>query len=196
MRELVLASSSPYRAALLEKLGLPFITSAPYINEARIGAESAPQLAERLALEKAFALAQDHPDALIIGSDQVAELDGTQLTKPGSFDRAVDQLQRCSGRGVIFHTGLCLLDPRSGTHQKAVEPFEVAFRELEPDEIENYLRREEPYDCAGSFKCEGLGITLFRGLNGRDFNSLIGLPLIRLCEMLRVKGVNPLLPEA
>lgn len=189
MPGLVLASSSPYRRALLERLGLAFDCAAPDIDESPRADETAEQLTRRLALNKAQALADRFTDHLIIGSDQVLLLDGQPVSKPGNHTAARQQLRRCSGRTVEFTTSLCLLNSRTGAYQLASEPFHVSFRELDEDSIERYLLREQPYDCAGSFKMEGLGITLFRALRGDDPNSLIGLPLIRLCEMLRQEGV-------
>lgn len=190
MPRLILASSSPYRRALLERLGLPFRCAAPNINESLAPGESPEQLTQRLALSKALALSEHFPEHLIIGSDQVLLLDGHPISKPGSHAAATEQLRRCSGRTVHFTTGLCLLNSVTGAYQLASEPFSVSFREMTADSIERYLRSEQPYDCAGSFKVEGLGITLFRALHGDDPNSLIGLPLIRLCEMLRKEGLQ------
>lgn len=189
MSNLVLASSSPYRRALLERLGLPFVHAAPEVDEAVLPGETPVQLTLRLALGKARALAERFPDHLIIGSDQVLLLDGRPVSKPGHHTAAREQLRRCSGRTVEFTTSLCLLNSATGQHQLASEPFRVSFRELDEDSIERYLQREQPYDCAGSFKMEGLGISLFSALQGDDPHSLIGLPLIRLCEMLRNEGV-------
>lgn len=189
MPGLVLASSSPYRRVLLERLGLTFDCAAPDIDESPRTDETARELTRRLALGKAQALAGRFTDHLIIGSDQVLLLDGQPVSKPGNHAAARQQLRRCSGRTVEFTTSLCLFNSRTGAYQLASEPFHVSFRELDEDSIERYLLREQPYDCAGSFKMEGLGITLFRALRGDDPNSLIGLPLIRLCEMLRQEGV-------
>lgn len=190
MIALVLASSSPYRRQLLERLGLPFECAAPALDESPLAGETPEQLTQRLALAKARALAERFPRHLIIGSDQVLLLDGQPVSKPGDHPTAAAQLRRCSGRSVLFTTALCLLNSATGQYQLTSEPFEVSFRELDTDSIERYLRAEQPYDCAGSFKMEGLGITLFRSLRGDDPNSLIGLPLIRLCEMLRNEGVR------
>lgn len=190
MRTLVLASTSVFRSQLLERLGLPFVTAAPDIDEARLVDEPAEALVQRLALEKAQAVATRYPDALIIGSDQVATLDEQILGKPGNHARAVEQLTDSSGRVVQFFTGLCLLDAATGQHQLCCEPFSVHFRSLSQDQIEAYLQREQPYKCAGSFKSEGLGIALFSRLEGDDPNSLIGLPLIRLIAMLETYGVQ------
>ncbi|HRD48983.1 MAG: septum formation inhibitor Maf [Candidatus Competibacter sp.] len=191
-RRLVLASTSPFRRELLARLGLPFAVQAPDTDESRLPGEDAPTLVARLAQRKAQAVVRHDPMALIIGSDQVAVLDDEIIGKPGHHERAVAQLQRASGRTVIFYTGLCLLDRASGQQQIAVEPFRVLFRQLTPEMIENYLRREQPYHCAGSFKSEGLGIALFERLEGDDPSSLIGLPLIQLTRMLEAAGVKVL----
>ncbi|MCL7944930.1 Maf-like protein [Marinobacter sp. ATCH36] len=194
MRPLLLASSSPYRRNLLTRLGLPFETASPDIDESPAENETAEHLATRLAQKKAEALAKAWPDHWIIGSDQVACLqDGTLLNKPGNHEQAVQQLLRSSGQRVSFMTGLALLNSGSGELQTHCEHFHAHFRQLSPEEIENYLHLETPYDCAGSFKMEGLGITLFSRLEGRDPNSLVGLPLIALNDMLRNWGLNPLL---
>lgn len=193
-RPLLLASSSPYRRELLERLSLPFETASPDIDESPKPDESPEQLAIRLAESKARALAGQYPQHWIIGSDQVACLpDGTLLAKPGSHEQATSQLQRSSGQTVQFLTGLTLHDPSSGRSQTHCEQFAVHFRDLTEEEIGGYLHKEQPYDCAGSFRMEGLGITLFQAMEGRDPNSLIGLPLIALNEMLRNWGLNPLL---
>ena len=193
-RSLLLASSSPYRRELLARLGITFTSASPDIDETPGSGETAEQLARRLAESKARALANEYPEHWIIGSDQVACLpDGTLLSKPGNHAEAVKQLRQSSGQTVLFLTGLTLLDAGSGRSQTHCEPFEVRFRDLTSAEIETYLLREQPYDCAGSFRMEGLGITLFRGMEGRDPNSLIGLPLIALTDMLRNWNRNPLL---
>ena len=191
MPPIVLASSSPYRQNLLRRLGLPFTSESPAIDESARPGESPPDLVTRLARAKAEAVASHHAEALIIGSDQVAELEGEILTKPLDHARAVTQLRACRGRRVTFHTGLCLLNTGSGRSHSAWVPFEVEFRQLADGQIERYLRREKPYDCAGSFKVEGLGIALFTRLMGEDYNSLVGLPLIALCDMLIEEGVDP-----
>jgi MAF protein len=186
---IILASSSVYRRELLQRLQLPFEWASPAIDETPLPREAPAALAERLACAKANALAERYPRHLIIGSDQVASLDGDPLGKPGDFATALRQLQACSSRRVEFATGLCLLDSRDGTRQSAVETFSVVFRRLETRQIENYLHREQPFDCAGSFKVEGLGIALFERLEGDDPTALIGLPLIRLVSMLERAGV-------
>lgn len=187
-RRLILASTSPFRRELLMRLGLPFTVQAPEADETGLPDEAAPALAARLAERKARSVAQSTPAALIIGSDQAAVVDGNIIGKPGNHSRAVAQLQRASGRTVLFHTGLCLLDSASGQCQVAVEEFRVVFRPLTATMIEAYLQRERPYQCAGSFKSEGLGIALFERLEGDDPTSLIGLPLIRLTRMLEAAG--------
>ena len=188
-RRLILASTSPFRRELLTRLGLPFAVQAPDVDETGQPGETAPALVARLAEAKAAAVARQQPAALIIGSDQAAVLDGAIIGKPGDHQQAVAQLQRASGRTVVFYTGLCLLDSASGQRQIAVEEFRVVFRALTPAMIEAYLQREQPYQCAGSFKSEGLGIALFERLEGADPTSLIGLPLIRLTRMLEAAGV-------
>ncbi|WP_298447845.1 Maf family nucleotide pyrophosphatase [uncultured Marinobacter sp.] len=193
-KHLLLASSSPYRRELLARLGLPFSCASPNINESPVPGEAPGALATRLAESKSRALASSYPSHWIIGSDQVAALpNGTLLNKPGNYSTAFQQLEQCSNKSVNFHTGLALLDADSGNLQTYSEQFTVHFRDLTTREIDAYLRKEEPYDCAGSFKMEGLGITLFRELQGRDPNSLVGLPLIALNEMLIAWGRNPLL---
>lgn len=188
MQPLVLASTSLYRKELLQRLGLEFTTAAPNVDETHRPAEAAEHLVRRLAEEKARAVAHKFPDALIIGSDQVAVIDTEILTKPGTHENAVSQLQRSSGQCVTFYTGLCLLNVHTGQTQIEVIPFRVYFRALNAAQIENYLRREQPYNCAGSFKSEGLGIALFERLEGDDPATLIGLPLIRLTRMLENAG--------
>lgn len=188
-RRLILASTSPFRRELLARLGLPFAVRPPEVDETRQPGEEAPALVARLAEWKAQAIARQEPAALVIGSDQAAVLAGEIVGKPGDHERAVAQLRRASGRTVTFYTGLCLLDSASNQRQVTVEVFQVAFRRLTAEMIEGYLRREQPYQCAGSFKSEGLGIALFERLEGDDPTSLIGLPLIRLTRMLEAAGV-------
>ncbi len=192
--QLVLASSSRYRRALLEQLRLPFASASPDIDETPLPGETVAALVARLALAKARALASQFPAALIIGSDQACALDARILGKPGNAANAREQLRSCSGRQVTFHTGLVLYDAQSATWQHTVDTYTVQFRELSEAEIAYYVEQEQPFDCAGSFKVEGLGITLFIALEGRDFNSLIGLPLLSLCGLLREAGLNPLAP--
>lgn len=189
MPDLVLASSSPYRQALLEKLGLPFVCASPNIDETPLANESPAELTSRLATAKARALADRFPRHLIIGSDQVACIDLQILGKPGSAANAAAQLKLASGRRVEFFTGLCLLDSASGETQTRVEGFTVHFRPLSDQQIAAYIDREQPLDCAGSFKSEGLGIALFERLEGDDPNALIGLPLIQLTTMLERAGM-------
>lgn len=186
--QLVLASTSIYRRQLLEKLNLEFVTCSPEIDESRLPDEIPEQLVARLAEQKARAVASQFSDALIIGSDQVAINDGKILGKPGNHAAAVNQLKRASGKRVSFLTGLCLLNSKSGRVQTEVVPFNVIFRPLTDLQIEHYLQQEQPYNCAGSFKSEGLGIALFERLEGDDPNTLIGLPLIRLIYMLESEG--------
>ncbi|WP_067703178.1 MULTISPECIES: nucleoside triphosphate pyrophosphatase [unclassified Erwinia] len=192
MTQLVLASTSPFRQALLAKLALPFITAAPEVDETPQPGESATALVTRLAEAKARALAGRYSDHLIIGSDQVCVIDGKITGKPHTPENARQQLRRASGHSVVFYTGLALFESRNNRLQVICEPFSVDFRELTDREIKNYIDREQPLSCAGSFKCEGLGITLFDRLSGRDPNALIGLPLIALCDMLRQAGMDPL----
>ena len=177
--QLVLASSSPYRRTLLARLGLPFINASPDIDESPLPGETAQALVERLALGKAKALSDKYSEALIIGSDQVCLCGTTILGKPGDMARARLQLQLCSGRQVDFYTSLVVLNSATGSWQKSLDIFSVTFRNLGETEIQNYLQREQPFDCAGSFKAEGLGISLFEKMAGKDFHSLIGLPLIK-----------------
>ncbi len=186
---IVLASTSAFRKAVLEKLDLPFDTRSPQTDETRFEGESPQQLVERLAVAKAKAVAGTCGNALIIGSDQVAVIDGEILGKPGSHEKAVKQLQQVSGKTVRFFTGLCLLSAATGNYQREVVPFDVVFRKLTDAQIENYLQKEKPYNCAGSFKSEALGICLFEKLQGDDPNTLVGLPLIRLVRMLEQEGV-------
>ena len=189
MKQLVLASTSPFRKSLLEKLAVSFITEAPHTDETPHADEPPETLVRRLAEAKARDVASRHPNALIIGSDQVACVEGRVQGKPGSRENAIAQLSQASGRAVNFHTGLCLLDSATGRAQVTVEHFTVHFRSLARDQIERYVDHERPFDCAGSFKSEGYGITLFSALEGRDPNSLIGLPLIALVEMLEKVGI-------
>ena len=193
MKAILLASSSTYRRELLGKLRLPFTWASPDIDETPLHLESPQQLVERLALLKAKKLAQTHPNTLIISSDQVAVLDNTIIGKPHEHERAVEQLRQSSGRSVTFKTSLCLLNTSTNTHQMRTESVEVHFRPLTDAQINHYLTLEQPFDCAGSFKCEGLGIALFEKISTNDPNTLIGLPLIKLTEMLKEEGIDPLL---
>ncbi|WP_332706037.1 nucleoside triphosphate pyrophosphatase [Plesiomonas shigelloides] len=191
--KLILASTSPFRKQLLEKLGIPFQCANPDIDETARPDESAEQLVVRLAQEKARAVATLYPEHLIIGSDQVCVLNGHITGKPLTVERAEEQLSLASGQCITFYTGLCVYDSRNGQYQSHCEPFHVHFRSLSAAEIHAYVAKEQPLWCAGSFKCEGLGITLFERLEGDDPNALIGLPLIRLNQMLIQQGCNPLL---
>lgn len=193
--QLVLASTSPFRRSILDKLGFPFECCAPDTDETAQADESAENLVMRLAEAKARSVAgqyRDHPRTLIIGSDQVALLDGKIMGKPGTHENALRQLRAASGKRVEFHTGLCLLNADNGESQCTDEVFSVYFRDLSEQQIEAYLRREQPYNAAGSFKSEALGITLFTQMQGDDPNTLVGLPLIRLNEMLLNQGVDVL----
>lgn len=188
-QKLILASTSPYRRELLGRLGLPFEVANPQTDESALPGEMPEALALRLSEAKARAVAAAYPDALIIGSDQVATVDSQIYGKPGSHERAVEQLHALSGKTVNFFTGLCLFNARTGTADVRGIPTLVTFRELTDTEIDNYLRREPAYNCAGSAKSEGLGIALLRSMKGDDPNALVGLPLIALCDMLRRQGV-------
>lgn len=187
--QLILASTSRYRKALLEKLGKPFQCEAPEVDESPLPGESAEALVARLAHAKASAVARQHDQGLIIGSDQVCVCDGRILGKPGTVENAVAQLLAAQGKSVTFYTGLCVLDAATGRAEQLVEPFRVHFRRLEEAAIRRYVAAEQPLDCAGSFKCEGMGIVLFERLEGRDPNALIGLPLIGLVELLGRHGL-------
>lgn len=190
MPRLVLASTSAYRRELLARLQIPFQTADPDTDESALPGESPPATAERLSVAKAKAVADRFPDALIIGSDQVAFMDSQRFGKPLTRERAIAQLRAMRGRTVIFHTGLCLHNSATGRSQVCGVPTEVAFRQLDDAEIERYLDKEHPYHCAGSAKSEGLGIALLSSMRGDDPNALIGLPLIALCEMLRTEGIQ------
>ena len=187
--KLVLASTSAYRRELLQRFGLPFEVARPDIDESPLPGETPQATAERLAVEKARAVAGQFEDALIIGSDQVAHMGDTRFGKPGTVERAVAQLQSMSGRTVVFHTALAVLNTRSGHVQLDAVPTQVRFRTLGDDEIVRYVNKERPLDCAGSAKSEGLGITLLDALSGDDPNALVGLPLIALARMLRNEGI-------
>jgi septum formation protein len=189
---LVLASTSRYRCELLQRLRLPFVAMAPEVDEVAAPGEAPAALAQRLALAKANAVAARQPHAIVIGSDQVAELDGAALGKPGKHDRAVQQLRAMRGRVVRFHTALAVTCVSSGFLQQALVTVNVRFRQLTDREIERYLVLEQPYDCAGSAKCETLGIVLADAIESDDPTALIGLPLIRTAAMLRAAGLDPL----
>tara|TARA_R110002094_G_scaffold37999_4_gene50833 strand:- start:52 stop:630 length:579 start_codon:yes stop_codon:yes gene_type:complete len=190
MRRLILASTSPFRKSLLEKLQLRFSCQAPDIDETPNHDESAEALVQRLAQAKAEKIGSTTPDALIIGSDQVAVLNGGIIGKPHTHPRATEQLRACSGQVITFYTGLCLHDSNSGKSERICDLFRVHFRPLSDDQIERYLQREQPYQCAGSFMAEGLGISLFKKLEGDDPNTLVGLPLIRLIKLLHRQGIE------
>jgi len=191
-RLLVLGSTSPYRRELLSRLKLPFQTAVPAVDETPRPGEPPLELARRLALAKARAVAAQHPEAVVIGSDQVADLAGEPLGKPETHDRAVAQLRRMSGRTVVFQTAVAVVCEASGFEQLEVAPVKVSFRDLGDAEIEAYLRAEQPYDCAGSARSEGLGIALLDAIDSDDPTALVGLPLIRTCRMLRAAGVKVL----
>ena len=188
-RPLVLGSTSVYRRELLQRLRLPFTVAAPAVDETPLPGEPPAQLAQRLALAKAHAVATLHPEAIVIGSDQVADLAGQPLGKPGDHARATAQLQRMRGHTVVFHTAVAVVCHASGFVQTDLAPVRVRFRELSDAEIERYLRAEQPYDCAGSAKSEGLGISLLEAIDSDDPTALIGLPLIRTCRLLRAAGL-------
>lgn len=192
MQRILLASTSAYRQQLLAKLHLPFICAAPQTDETPLPGESAEALVLRLAAAKAQALSIAYPDHLIIGSDQVCVIQDQIIGKPYTEENACRQLRKASGHKITFYSGLALYNSRSKRLQTLCEPFHVHFRALTDSDIAAYIRLEQPLDCAGSFKSEGLGIALFDRLEGRDPNALIGLPLIALLEMLRVEGINPL----
>lgn len=191
-RKILLASSSLYRRQLLEKLGVPFEWESPDIDESPKIGEPPTQLVRRLAETKARHFANRYQNHLIIGSDQVATIDNEILGKPHTHEKAFAQLGRFRGREAVFITGLCLFNPATNRTQSSTETYKVKFRHLTDTQIENYLRREKPYDCAGSFKSEGLGICLFEHFEGEDPNTLIGLPLIALTRMLADEGLDPL----
>jgi MAF protein len=186
---LVLASTSPFRKALLQRLGLVFETLSPQLDETALAGESAEALVKRLSEAKARAGAKQYPEALIIGSDQVAVCAGDVLGKPGNYENARRQLARLAGHRVSFLTGLCLYDAATGRAKLDLVPYHVSFRRLTEQQIDRYLRTEQPYNCAGSFKSEGLGISLFESMQGEDPNALIGLPLIRLVSWLNEAGI-------
>jgi len=188
--DLILASTSAYRRELLKRLQLPFHCEPPQVIETPLPGEPPEALAARLSLAKAQAVADRRPSALVIGSDQVASLDGNPLGKPGTKERARTQLLACSGKAVTFYTGLAIVNVERGLVLEALVPFEVHFRILGEAAVEAYLAREQSLDCAGSFKVEGLGIALFEKLRGEDHTALEGLPLIQLCALLQQAGVT------
>ena len=191
-RPLVLGSSSRYRRELLSRLNLTFVVAVPEVDETARPGETPRDLALRLALAKAHAVAAKFPHAAVIGSDQVADLDGKPLGKPGTHERAVDQLRRMRGRTVVFQTAVAVVCQASGFEQVELAPVSVRFRQLSDGEIESYLRAEQPYDCAGSARSEGLGIALLDAIDSDDPTALVGLPLIRTCRMIRAAGVKVL----
>lgn len=189
-RPLILGSTSRYRAELLGRLRVPFQSVSPAVDETPLPDEAPAPLALRLALAKARDVAQRFPEAVVIGSDQVADLSGQPLGKPGTHERAVEQLQRMRGQTVVFQTAVAVVCLSSGFEQVDLAPVRVVFRDLSDADIERYLRAETPYDCAGSAKSEGLGIALLERIDNDDPSALVGLPLIRTCRMLRAAGVN------
>ncbi len=190
--KLVLASTSPYRRELLARLGVPFEVAAPDVDETPLAGESPDETAQRLSVLKAKAVAENYPDALIIGSDQVALLEGVQLGKPGTHEKAVAQLQAMRGKALEFHTALSLLNANTGRVQTVNVPVRLVMREYSDTQIENYLRRDQPYNCCGSAKSEALGIALIARFETEDPNALVGLPLIKLVEMLANEGLDVL----
>lgn len=190
---LILGSTSRYRRELLSRLHLPFETVAPQVDETARPGEAPAALATRLALEKAHDVATRHPQAIVIGSDQVADLDGEPIGKPGTHERAVVQLTRMSGRTVVFQTAVAVVRAETGFAQCLLAPVRVRFRTLAAHEIEHYLRLEQPYDCAGSAKSETLGIALLDAIDSDDPTALVGLPLIRTCALLRLAGLDPVM---
>ncbi len=194
--QLILGSTSRYRRELLERLCIPFQVAAPDVDESPLPQEAPGRLAERLALSKARAVANKYPQAVVIGSDQVADLDGESLGKPGTHEKAVAQLRLMRGQTVIFQTAVAVVCLASGFEEISLAAVRVKFRDLTDDEIENYLQLEKPYDCAGSAKSEGLGIALLASIDSDDPTALIGLPLIRTCQMLRAAGIELLSNKA
>jgi septum formation protein len=191
---LILGSTSRYRRELLERLRLPFEVHAPEVDETPRVGETPMALAQRLALAKAQAVAAAHPEAVVIGSDQVADLDGVPIGKPGTHEHAVEQLRAMRGRSIVFQTAVAVVRAATGYVGTSLAPVTVRFRHLSDDEIEHYLRTEQPYDCAGSAKCETLGIALLDAIDSDDPTALVGLPLIRTCALLRAAGIDPLAP--
>ncbi len=187
---LILASSSPFRKQLLERLRLDFDCISPDVDESILEGETAVPYVRRLAREKALAIARQHPDAVVIGSDQCALLDGEILGKPGNHENAMRQLRAARGRSVMFHTAVCVVHLDGGIELLDEVPFEVEFRQLGDRQIDHYLRVEQPYQCAGSFKAEGYGASLFRRMRGDDPTALIGLPLLQLTPMLEAAGIR------
>ena len=188
--KLILASTSPFRKVILDKLGVDFDIASPEVDETALTNETPQQLVERLSIAKAKAVADKVDSALVIGSDQVSVIDGAIIGKPHTHENAVKQLQNASGKTVSFYTGLCLYNSSTDQYQSEVIPFNVVFRHLSEQQIERYLKKETPYNCAGSFKSEALGIVLFEKLDGEDPNTLMGLPLIRLVKMLEKENFS------
>ena len=188
--KLILASTSPFRKEILNKLGVAFDTESPHTDEQALSNETPQALVERLSIAKAKAVADKNKNALVIGSDQVSVINNEIIGKPHTHENAVKQLQNASGKTVTFYTGLCLYNTATQQFQSDVVPFNVVFRKLSDEQIESYLKKEEPYNCAGSFKSEALGIVLFEKLEGDDPNTLMGLPLIRLVKMLEKEGFS------
>ncbi len=191
---LILGSTSRYRREMLQRLRLPFDVQAPHVDETPHAAEAPADLALRLALAKARAVARLHPDAVVIGSDQVADLDGTPIGKPGTHAKATEQLRAMRGKAVVFQTAVAVVSLTQGYEGSALVPVTVRFRNLSDAEIEHYLQAEQPYDCAGSAKSEALGIALLNAIESNDPTALVGLPLIKTCELLRAAGIDPLQP--
>ena len=192
VRQLVLGSTSAYRRQLLERLRIPFVVAAPEVDETPLSGETPQHLAQRLALAKARAVASSFPNAVVIGSDQVADLNGQPLGKPGTHERAVTQLRQMRGQTVVFQTAVSVVCLESGFEETEVAAVQVTFREVSDEDIANYLQLEQPYDCAGSAKSEGLGIALLSSIDSDDPTALIGLPLIRTCKMIQAAGINVL----
>lgn len=192
---LILGSTSRYRQELLERLRLPFQLASPGVDETPDAGETPSDLARRLALAKAHAVASLHPDAIVIGSDQVADLNGHCIGKPGSHERAIEQLRMMRGQSVVFHTAVAVVCKAKGFEAQELAPVTVRFRDFSDAEIEAYLLAEQPYDCAGSAKSEALGISMVSSIESDDPTALVGLPLIRLCKMLRAAGLDPLLAK-
>ncbi len=190
--KLVLASTSPFRKQLMDKLQLDYETASPDIDETPLAGESIEAMVSRLSEAKARAVAAKYPEAIIIGSDQSAVLNGEVLHKPGNFDNAFKQLKNASGQKIIFQTGLCVYNSAKDKARTICVPYSVVFKKLTDSQIENYLNMEKPFNCAGSFKSEALGIALFERFEGEDPNTLIGLPLIRLIELLAEEGIHPI----
>jgi septum formation protein len=192
---LILGSTSRYRRELLARLRLPFDVLSPHVDEASLPGETPAALALRLALAKAQAVEMQRPDAIVIGSDQVADFEGTAIGKPGTHERAVEQLRAMSGHAVVFQTAVAVVRAATGFASVRLVPVTVRFRSLSDAEIEAYLRAEQPYDCAGSAKSEALGIALVDAISSDDPSALVGLPLIATCALLREAGLDPLLPQ-